>query len=188
VVSAVTEPIRRSTRRRTTVIVVASIVVLLAISIGISAALRSTFRGWYIPSEAMTPTLEVGDHVLSEELSYHLHDPRRGDIVVFDAPPAARTPLITTLVKRIVGMPGDVIAGRGGAIYIDGKRLPEPYLPAHTESRTFGPLRVPDHSYFMLGDNRQYSKDSTFFGPIARDAIVGRVFLRYRPLSRFGTL
>ena len=56
------------------------------------------------------------------------------------------------------------------------------------KSRTFGPEQIPDDGYFMLGDNRQYSKDSTFYGPIARDAIVGRMFLRYRPLDRFGVL
>ena len=177
-----------ATRRRTTVIVVVGIVVLLAVNVAASALVRDTFRNWYIPSEAMKPTLQIGDRIATEELSYRLHDPRRGDIVVFEAPPAAATTQIATIAKRIVGLPGEEIEGRRGRISIDGRPLEEPYLPPGVKSRTFGPERIPDGSYFVLGDNRQLSKDSTFYGPIERDAIVGRAFLRSWPLDRVGTL
>ncbi len=144
-------------------------------------------EAFYIPSESMTPTLLVGDRVLVNKLSYDLHSVHRGDIVVFKAPPGEETAQIKDLVKRVIGMPGDTIEGRGGAIYINGKLLPEPYLPKGTESRTFT-AKVPPGHYFVLGDNRQNSKDSTYFGAIKGSLIVGRVFLRIWPLNRVGTL
>jgi signal peptidase I len=179
---------RTTARRGPVVLIVVGLLVVIAINITAFAWFQSSFNSYYIPSEAMVPTLKIGDHVVEEELSYRLHDPRRGDIVVFDAPPAAAAPQITELVKRIVGLPGETIEGRNGRIYIDGRRLVEPYLERGVKSRTFGPEQIPDDGYFMLGDNRQYSKDSTFYGPIARDAIVGRMFLRYGSLDRFGIL
>jgi signal peptidase I len=128
---------------------------------------------FFIPSESMIPALKVGDRVLVNKVAYKAADPERGDIVVFRAPPAAATPEIRDLVKRLVALPGETIEGRDGAIYIDGQRLDEPYLPADVQSRTFAPETVPPDSYFMLGDNRQYSKDSTFFGPIPRADLIG---------------
>jgi signal peptidase I len=145
-------------------------------------------EAFYIPSESMTPTLLVGDRVLVNKLSYDLHDVHRGDIVVFKAPPGEETAQIKDLVKRVVGLPGDTIEGRGGTIYINGKQLAEPYLPKGTESRTFAEEKVPAGHYFVLGDNRQNSKDSTYFGAIKSNLIVGRVFLRIWPLNRVGTL
>ena len=91
-------------------------------------------------------------------------------------------------MKRLVGLPGDTIEGKDGRIYINGRALSEPYLPDDVKSRTFGPEKVPPDSYFMLGDNRQYSKDSTFFGPIKRDQLIGRVFMRIWPPSHLGFL
>jgi signal peptidase I len=132
--------------------------------------------------------LRIGDRVLVNKLSYKLHDPRRGDIVVFKAPEQAQTDDIKDLVKRIVGLPGDTIQGKDGRVYINGKPLSEPYLPEGTHSRDFGPDKVPPDSYFMLGDNRQASKDSTYFGPIKRDDLIGRVFMRIWPPSHLGFL
>jgi signal peptidase I len=162
--------------------------ILLVAAVVIAFIIKTLlFQAFYIPSESMVPTLEKGDRVLVNKLSYRLHDPHRGDIVVFSAPESAKSDGIDDLVKRIVGLPGETIEGRGGHIYINGKRLAEPYLH-DVQSRTFGPEHVPADSYFMLGDNRPYSKDSTFFGPIKRSKIVGRVFVRIWPPSRLGFL
>jgi len=163
--------------------------ILIVAALVIAIVIRTfVFQAFYIPSESMVPTLKIGDRVLVNKLSYKLHDPRRGDIVVFKAPEAARTAEIKDLVKRLVGLPGDTIEGRDGQIFINGRALSEPYLPADVKSRTFGPEKVPPDSYFMLGDNRQYSKDSTFFGPIKRDQLIGRVFMRIWPPSHLGFL
>jgi signal peptidase I len=163
--------------------------ILIVAALVIAIVIRTfVFQAFYIPSESMVPTLKIGDRVLVNKLSYKLHDPRRGDIVVFKAPPAAATADIKDLVKRLIGLPGETIEGRDGRIYINGKALSEPYLPRNVKSRTFGPEKVPPDSYFMLGDNRQYSKDSTFFGPIKRDQLIGRVFMRIWPPSHLGFL
>jgi signal peptidase I len=150
------------------------------------------FQAFFIPSESMVPTLEIGDRVLVNKLSYDLHDVNRGDIVVFVAPEGTRTAEIKDLVKRVIGLPGERIAGRGGKIYIDGKVLAEPWLPDGTQSRQFQCTdqlgcvdgRVPHDSVFVLGDNRLQSKDSTYFGPIKDTGIVGRAFVRIWPLDR----
>ena len=163
--------------------------ILIVAALVIAIVIRTfVFQAFYIPSESMVPTLRVGDRVLVNKLSYKLHDPRRGDIVVFKAPPAAETADIKDLVKRVVGLPGETIEGKDGRIFINGTVLSEPYLPKDVKSRTFGPEKVPPDSYFMLGDNRQYSKDSTFFGPIKRDKFIGRVFMRIWPPSHLGFL
>lgn len=150
------------------------------------------FQAFFIPSESMVPTLEIGDRVLVNKLSYDLHDVNRGDIVVFEAPEGTRTTEIKDLVKRVVGLPGERIEGRRGQISIDGEVLDEPWLPEGTQSRQFQCTdelgcvdgRVPAESVFVLGDNRLQSKDSTYFGPIAEDAIVGRAFVRIWPINR----
>lgn len=158
---------------------------LLAGALIVAILLRLfVLQAFHIPSPSMVPTLKVGDRVLVNKLSYKFGDPGRGDIVVFEAPPVEKAKGINDLVKRIVGLPGETIEGRNGSIFIDGKRLDEKYLPDEVESKTFGPIDVPANSYYMLGDNRGQSQDSTFFGPIKRSQIVGRVFLRYWPLTR----
>lgn len=160
-------------------------VVLIAAAVLIAIVIRAfVFQAFYIPSESMVPTLKVGDRVLVNKLSYQIHDPERGDVVVFKAPALAATGDVKDLVKRVVGLPNETIEGRDGHIYIDGRLLTEPYLPAGVVSRTFAPEHVPAESYFMLGDNRQFSKDSTFFHSIKRSDFIGREFVRIWPLDR----
>ncbi|MEI8335261.1 MAG: signal peptidase I [Actinomycetes bacterium] len=146
------------------------------------------FQAFYIPSDSMVPTLIRGDRVLVNKLSYKAHEPNRFDIVVFLAPKGTETDLIKDLVKRVVGLPGETIEGRDGHILINGTVIEEPFLPAGLQSRTFGPVKVPPKSYFMLGDNRPFSKDSTYFGPIEGKTFVGRVFVRIWPLNRLNLL
>jgi signal peptidase I len=133
----------------------------------------SALQVFEIPSESMVPTLEIGDKVVVNKIAYKVGEPKRGDIVIFTAPPSAGTSENTDLVKRVVGLPGETIEGRYGRIYINRRLLDEPYLEPGVESRTFASVTVPAGTYFMLGDNRQYSKDSTFFGPIGRAALLG---------------
>jgi signal peptidase I len=159
---------------------VALIVLALVIALLIKTFL---FQAFYIPSESMTPTLKIHDRVLVNKLSYKLHPVHRGDIVVFKAPPHA-DPGIDDLVKRVVGLPGEVVEGHGGHVYIDGKRLPETYLRSAVTTSAFGSQRIPANSYWVMGDNRGNSKDSRSFGVITKSQIVGRVFFRIWPLNR----
>jgi signal peptidase I len=161
------------------------------------------FQAFYIPSESMTPTLQVGDRVLVNKLSYRLHDVNRGDIVVFEAPDDPNTGGVKDLVKRVVGLPGETVELRDGQVFIDGNLLEEPYLADGDAGSTrptqdFAgkcepPVRdstctVPAGSYLVLGDNRDQSKDGRVFGPISESDIVGRVFVRIWPLDDLGFL
>jgi signal peptidase I len=109
----------------------------------------------------------------------------RGDIVVFDTPPAAvaRCRIAGKYVKRVIGLPGDTVRERNGVVSVDGRRLSERYA---RRDRSSGVWRVPAGSYFLLGDNRAESCDSRIFGAVPKRDIVGRVFLVYWPPSRLG--
>jgi signal peptidase I len=160
---------------------------LIAASLAVALLARGFLvQAFFIPSESMLPTLHKNDRVLVNKLSYRLHEVHRGDVVVFEAPPGAGTTTVKDLIKRVIGLPGETIEGRGGEIYIDGKPLDEPYLPPNVRSKDFAPERIPSGRYWVLGDNRQDSRDSTFFKSIDRGSIIGRAFVRIWPLRDFG--
>ena len=163
--------------------------ILVAASLAVALFVRGfLIQAFYIPSESMVPTLVKNDRVLVNKLSYKLHDVHRGDIVVFKAPPGAATAQVKDLIKRIVGLPGETIEGRNGSISINGQPLDEPYLSPDVRSRDFPPEKIPPDKYYVLGDNRQDSRDSTFFHAIDASAIVGRAFVKIWPLSDLGLL
>ncbi len=159
--------------------------VIIVVAVVFAFVVRGlVFQTFFIPSESMVPKLEINDRILVNKLAYDFGDPERGDVVVFKTPPNSQIRGMDDLVKRIVGLPGDTIEGRDGRIYINGALLPEPYLAASVQSKTFPESKVPANSYFMLGDNRQVSKDSTVWGPASRDLFVGPVFVTIWPLNR----
>jgi signal peptidase I len=169
--------------------------VLVAASLAVALVVRGfLIQAFYIPSESMVPTLVKNDRVLVNKLSYKLHEVHRGDIVVFKAPPGAATAQVKDLIKRVVGLPGETIEGRNGSIYItkpgedQAKPLDEPYLSPDVRSRDFPPEKIAPEKIYVLGDNRQDSRDSTFFHAIDESAIVGRAFVKIWPLSDLGLL
>jgi signal peptidase I len=176
----------------------AIIVVVVAVLV---AVLLRTFvvQTFFIPSGSMEPTLQVGDRILVNKLSYHLHGVGRGDIVVFSRPPAENCggPEVNDLVKRVIGLPGETLSLSGGHVYVDGRALDESWLPASAQGVTRpGPggtlyslqhaYKVPADDYFVMGDNRTDSCDSRYWGPIAKSLIVGKVEMRVWPLSSIG--
>ena len=157
------------------------------------------FQAFYIPSESMEPTLEKGDRVLVNKLSYDVHDVNRGDVVVFELnPEEVGNDGIRDLIKRVIGLPGDTIETRDGAVYIDDRRLDEPYLaegtvtgdPAVGSNPSIPRQVVPEGHVFVLGDNRDNSADSRYpyRGPIPIGDIVGRAFVLVWPPSDVGSL
>ncbi|MGH1505564.1 MAG: signal peptidase I [Acidimicrobiales bacterium] len=169
---------------------VARIVEWLVVIVG-SLALALALRAWVvqsfsIPSESMEETLLVGDRLLVEKVSYRFGDPSHGDVVVFSRPPDVPGPT-DDLIKRIIGLGGDVIEGRDSVVYRNGDALDEPYLDDGFFG-DFGPITVPDGHMFVMGDNRDESLDSRVFGPLSTDLIVGRAFVKTWPLDRLGGL
>lgn len=173
----------------------AVIVVVVAV---VAAILLRTFvvQTFYIPTGSMEPTLQVGDRILVNKLSYHLHGVGRGDIIVFHRPADENCggPEVGDLVKRVIGLPGDTISLSHGYVRIDGKRLNESWLPASEQGITSQgpagnaanlaqPYTVPANNYFVMGDNRGDSCDSRYWGTVSRSLIVGKVELRVWPLS-----
>ena len=160
-----------------------------------------------IPSSSMEPTLHcarptagceasTSDRVLACRFCYHLHDPHRGDIVVFNTPSLAQQECGSqgTFVKRLIGLPGEVWEERGGFVYINGRKLNEPYIkPDRRDHQTLGLmdvpprhtyLRIPKNYYLMMGDNRAQSCDSRVWGTVPRKNVIGEVFLTYWPPNR----
>lgn len=166
-------------------------VLLVGGAIVIALIIRAfLFQAFFIPSASMESTLLIHDRIIVNKLSYRLHDVHRGDIVVFDSPKliTEQSPEIDHLVKRVIGLPGETVEGRNNRVYIDGRRLDEPYLDDDVVINNFAPTVIPDGNVFVMGDNRNQSEDSRVFGPIDEDTIVGRAFVRIWPLTRFGFL
>jgi signal peptidase I len=142
-------------------------------------------EAFWIPSGSMIPTLEIGDRVLVNKFIYRFTDPSRGDIIVFESVDNSNEDLI----KRIVGLPGDRIAVRGGKLFVNGERQREPYTNKKLPDRSFyAQTRVPKNHVFVMGDNRGNSADSRVFGPLPEKNIEGEAFLRFWPPDRIGLL
>jgi signal peptidase I len=181
----------RKPRSRTRTIVEWALVIGGALLVAL--VVRSTLaQAFWIPSPSMEPTLHEGDRVLVNKLSYDLHDVNRGDIIVFERPETAAVGPdddISDLIKRVIGLPGDVIESRpDGNVYVNGRRLDEPYLPEGTRTTGLERQEVPEDHVFVMGDNRSNSTDSRVFGAVDEDLIIGRAFIRIWPLGDIGGL
>jgi signal peptidase I len=180
--SAVEAPVAAPPRNKSTrnaVEWVAIVIGALAVALIVKTFLIQAF---FIPSLSMYSTLDKGDRVLVNKLSYHLHDIHRGDIVVFEKPPKVQDSDIKDLIKRVVGLPGDTVEGKNGHVYVNGKQLSEGYLDDGTTTSDFPAQTIADDQIWVMGDNRGNSEDSRFFGPIDTDLVVGRAFVRVWPI------
>jgi signal peptidase I len=151
-------------------------------------------QAFYIPSSSMEPTLQIGDRVLVNKVSYDLGDVEVGDIIVFERPPAWNTGDIEDLIKRVVALPGDTVSAENGQLLVNGEAVAETYLAEENRNVTrFDPSSgcVPEctlgpHEVFVLGDNRDNSSASNVYGPIDFDFVIGRAFVRVWPIGDFG--
>ena len=170
----------------------------VAIAVGVVLALKAWVVNPYrIPSSSMEPTLHCAapapgcvavrsDRVLANRFIYRFREPRRGDVVVFETPLGARRLCGAggVFVKRLIGLPGEVVSERDGVIFIDGRRLEEPYVLPERRDTESGGWNVPEDGYFLLGDNRRQSCDSRRWGAVTREALIGPVFATYWPFDR----
>jgi len=158
-----------------------SILIALAIALLIRTFVVQAFR---IPSGSMIPTLLIGDHILVNKLTYRFGNPHRSDVAVFKFPLDPKKDYI----KRVIGLPGDRIEVRNKMVFVNGKTLRELYiqhtnpsiLPGMVQPRdNYGPVVVPTGHYFVMGDNRDSSYDSRFWGFVARKAFIGKALIIY---------
>jgi len=167
---------------------VAEVVVLAVILyFGISFAVQAV----HVEGLSMFATLDNDDYLIANKIDYRLHAPQRGDIVILRPP----TNNSTDFIKRIIALPGERLLIRDGYVYINGHRLHEPYLPDQWTQQTNPGIWsegegavIPPNQYFVMGDNRNRSQDSRFFGPITRDRIDGKAWFRIWPLDHFGNI
>lgn len=148
------------------------------------------FQPHKVDGSSMFPNFHDKEFILTDKIGYRSSDPKRGDVIVFHAPP----PFDSDFIKRVIGLPGETIEISDGSVFIDGVKLEENYLPEgySTKNRSFlqegVPFPIPAGYYIVLGDNRDYSSDSREWGPISKKAIVGKAWIRYWPLNKLGAI
>lgn len=181
------------------------VLVALVVAVFIKTFLVQAF---WIPSSSMQDTLQINDRVLVNKLAYRLGDIDRGHVIVFDDPRGSgngdesvidsavrnvaeaiglSTPR-SEFIKRVIGLPGETVEIRDNEVYIDGSRIFESYVKPGSRVADFGPTTVPEGHVFVMGDNRNSSQDSRFFGPIPTDEVVGRAFVIMWPISNWAGL
>jgi signal peptidase I len=163
----------------------------LAVAVIIAVVIRSfIFTNYVVEGESMMPTLQNSNRLIVNKIVYHISEPKRYDIVIFHATPTE------DYVKRVIGLPGDKIEYKNDVLYVNGKKVPEPYLNPYKSKLTSGDLTqnftlkketgsttVPKGKLFVMGDNRRNSVDSRIFGFVDMTKVVGKVDLRYWPLN-----
>lgn len=170
IVSGVIQYVRRIVWEVITTIVPA---LLIALFINVHVAQAVEIEA----GPSMQPNLYQGYRVMIERVSYRFHPPDRGDIVVADRPGEE-----VSLIKRVMGLPGETVEVRDGHVMIDGQSIEEPWV-THFGGPGYGPEEVPEGYVFILGDNRRVSRDSRAIGPVPLRMIEGRVWLVYWPLE-----
>jgi signal peptidase I len=143
-----------------------------------------------VSGNSMYPTYLDQEKIIAEKVSMKFKEMKRGEVVIFQNPQIKERHL---LIKRVIGLPGEVFKISGGSVYIDGSKLDEPYLESNTLTNKIenGLVKenvdytVSENSYILLGDNRRQSTDSRYFGEVSKDNIIGRAFLVYYPIQRF---
>jgi signal peptidase I len=202
---------RRAASRRTRRRFFAELPFLLVAALVLTVLVKGfLIQAFFIPSRSMEPTLDVGDRVVVNRLAYRLGEPDHGQVVVFLRPTGSdqnssggpiswvrravaqglggTPPGNEDLIKRVVGLPGDVMEGRDGYLWRNDVKVDEPYLRPNTYTSEFDKVRIkPDHLW-MMGDNREDSADSRSFGQVPRSALVGRAVLTVWPVPHVGGL
>lgn len=162
---------------------------IIAIALALALLIRALIaEPRYIPSDSMLPTLEVGDRVVVEKISYRFHPPATGEIIVFDPPPQLQIqgyPKDQAFIKRIIATPGQTIQIQNGTVYINGNPLEENYI-AEPPNYQMGLIQVPEDQLFVMGDNRNNSNDSHVWGFLPKSHVIGHACFRFWPFNRIG--
>jgi len=133
-------------------------------------------------SQSMEPNLYADQQIIVDKVTYHFRTPERGEIVVIDVPESE-----IPYIKRVVGLPGETLEIKDNRVWIDGVVLSESYL-AEVYQCNYGPVQIPEDHIFVMGDNRNNSRDSRYIGPVALDQVLSRAWMRVWPLEKAGLL
>lgn len=143
-----------------------------------------------VSGSSMVPTFHDGDYIMTDKVTYRLKEPSHDEVIVLKNPRDESVDFI----KRIIAVPGDTVSVQGGKVYVNGTQIPENYLPAGTVTQAGSflnegeSIQVAPGQYFVFGDNRNHSSDSREWGPITKQEIVGKVFVRYWPPNAVGII
>jgi signal peptidase I len=176
---------------------VKTILIAIVLALGIRTFVA---EARWIPSGSMIPTLKIDDRLIVDKVSYRLHDPRRGDVVVFNPTNALKPRFKEAFIKRVIGIPGDRVELQDGYVVLNGQLIQESYVA--NNGRTLiqscyseldhpfleNPQTVPKDHYLVLGDNRENSFDGRCWGLVGKEDLVGRAVFRFWPVTRLGTL
>lgn len=178
------------------------------LSLALFLALHLSVQNFRVEGSSMVPTLNEGQYIVANKIIYSsvsidtlagflpfiqqsdeagslytFHPPEYGEIIIFNFP----SDQSRDLVKRVIGIPGDTIEIKLGQVIRNGKPIDEPYV-ANRDRRTYDPVKVPENSYYVLGDNRRSSSDSRDWGFLADEHVIGRAWISYWPTDRIGVL
>ncbi len=162
-----------------------TIILSLVLALGIRSFVA---EARFIPSGSMRPTLIEDDRLIVDKLSYRFKDPQRGDIVVFSPTETLQKQQFKdAFIKRVIGLPGEKVKVKGGRVFVNDQPLREKYIEDEPHY-DYGPVTVPEGQYLVLGDNRNNSYDSHYWGFVPRGNIIGKAVVRFWPLNRMGEL
>lgn len=156
-----------------------TVIVVVLIAVLVRSFIVQTF---YVSGASMEPSYHDGEYLLVDKLSYHFRAPRRGEVIILQFPKDERKDFI----KRVIGLPGERVEVRGGAVYIDGRALDEPYLSGANVTSGGDPVKLGEDEFYVLGDNRNNSSDSRSWGVLPRRDVLGRSWLRFWPPGKTG--
>jgi len=162
---------------------------ILVIAVAIAFGIRTfVAEARYIPSGSMLPTLEINDRLMIEKISFLFRNPERGDIVVFNPTDnLIRQKFRDAFIKRVIGTPGDTVEVKEGKVFVNGNPLTEDYI-LEPPTLNSPPVKIPANEYMVMGDNRNSSYDSRFWGSVPRDRIIGKAAFRFWPLNCLGEI
>ncbi len=175
VVNPVVLPLPRLHRRTMLREIVETVVLVIAIYTLVNLLTERRI----VEGASMQPNFETGEWLIVDRVSYFVGEPQRGDVVILDLPEQEED-----LIKRVIGLPGETVEIHDGQVFVNGVEIDEPYInasPRYRGSWTLGPTE-----YFVLGDNRNNSRDSHVFGPVDREEIIGRAWVIYWPPQDWG--
>lgn len=180
------QPLKNQDKEENPVVeIIKTIIMAVFLSFGIRTFVA---EARYIPSSSMEPTLLINDRLIVEKMTYHFSNPKRGDVVVFGPTEALKKQNFNeAFIKRIIGLPGDTIKVTGGKVYVNDQALRENYIK-QDPNYDYGPVTVPEGQYLVLGDNRNNSYDSHYWGFVPKENIIGRASVRFWPPQRIGSI